>query len=124
MKIRHSPFYQCIELWPIKHQLSNAIRKSLRIGSNPIVLFRIELSNCLNAELIAKCFDDFTHFIRQRMLRAFSRRSKNIAEGTRLALIRSEAIWSVHRVHEYCGQIWILYAGEHCCDGSPHTHLY
>src|SRR5437763_1448711 len=58
------------------------------------------------------------------MLRAFSRRSKNIAEGPRLALIRSEAIWSVHRMHKYCGQIWILDAGEHRCDGSPHTRLY
>src|SRR5437899_5042135 len=123
MQIRHSRPYQRINLWPIENRLSDAVRESLRIGSNPIVLFRIKRGSGVDAEFLLEAFYDLSNFLSQGMLHALRGGGENIAEGPRLALIRPEAIWSVHRVHEYCGEIWILYARQHRCDCSPHSRL-
>src|SRR5947208_1247734 len=85
---------------------------------------RIKGGGRLDAELLLERLHDLSNFLSQGMLSSLGVGGKNIAEGPRLALIRPEAIWSVHRVHKYCGQIWILYARQHGCHCSPHTCLY
>src|SRR5437660_1853251 len=123
MQIRHSRLHQRIDLQPIEDRLSHAVRESLRVGGNPIVLFRIERPSCLNAESIAHRLGNLSDLIRQLMLRSLGGGGENIAKGRSLALIRPKAIWSIHRMHEYRGQIWILDARQHRRDGSPHPRL-
>ena len=110
MQIGHSRLYQRINLWPLEDCLSDAVREPLRIGRNPIVLFRIKRGSRLDAEFLLERLHDLSHFLSQGMLRSFGGGGENIAEGPRLALIGPKAIWSIHRMHEDCGQIRILEA--------------
>src|SRR6266511_3387800 len=123
MKLRHLFGQDAIKLQPLKHKATDAIRKPLRVGRQPIVLLRIERNSCRDVECVPECFRKLIHLFCQWMASAFVSCCEYIPESTRLRLCRPKSIRTVHWVRENCREERIAHDLKCSRDRTPHTRL-
>src|SRR6266545_1202414 len=123
MKLRHLFGQDAIKLQPLKHKMTDAIRKPLRVGRQPIVLLRIESNSCRDVECVPERFRKLTYLFCQWMASAFVSCREYILESTRLRLCRPKSIRTIHWVRENCREERIADDLKCSCDRAPDTRL-